>query len=195
MRKGPVTNHLREIWIAYSRKLLAGDPELRGRYCPKEAMTPNYFIYKGNRVVMSYKIFRQAVETFFDLAKERICQGDTLVLKGRLGNIKARRVERNHAKPTVNFGRTAAQPKVWNEEKQKEVPKKIIYFTDDDWCRVGWHKGKYPSASMIVYEFRPTKDLKSGKGFNQMLGKALKERPSLKFKFIYYPLKHKSNVV
>lgn len=188
MRKGPKTNYLKDIWVAYSMKLLQGDKELRGMYKDK---IPNYTIFKGNRVVITYKVFSESMHTFFELAKERVCQGDTLVFKGRLGNVRARRVERNHAKPTVNFGRTAEQEKVWNEEKQKFVPKRVIYYTDDDWCRIGWHKGKFSGAAFVYYEFRPTKDLHNGKGFNQMLTKALNERPSLKFKFIYYPLKTK----
>ncbi len=190
MRKGPKTYYLKDIWVEYSRKLLRGDPELRGVYKDK---IPNWTIFKGNRVIITYKVFSESMHTFFDLAKERICQGDTLVLKGRLGNIRARRVERNHANPTVNFARTAAQPKVWNEEKQKMVPSKIIYYMDDDWCRIGWSKGKFPTSSMILYEFKPAKDLRSGKGFNQLLTKALRERPSLKFKFTYYPLKQLKN--
>lgn len=185
MRKGPKTYYLKDIWVAYSIKLLQGDKELRGKYKDK---IPNWTIYKGNRVVITYKTFSESMHTFFELAKERVCQGDTLVFKGRLGNIRARRVERNHAKPTVNFARTAAQPRVWNEEKQKTVPSKVIYYTDDDWCRIGWHKGKFPETPFVYYEFRPTKDLRSGRGFNQMLTKALNERPFLKYKFIYYPL-------
>lgn len=191
MRKGTSTNFMKEIWAAYARKLLLANPTLRGKF---ENKIPNSKIYKGNTVVLTYKVFRETMDVFFNLAKERICQGDTLVFKRSLGSIRARRVERNHANPTVNWARTMAQEKVWNEEKQKFVAAKRIFYTGDDWFRIGWHKPKYPSKEMVVYEFRPTKALKNGKGFDQMLTKALRENPYLKYQFIYYPLKRKANV-
>jgi hypothetical protein len=130
------------------------------------------------------------MKVFFDLAKDSVVyDGGALKLLGRLGSIAARRVERDHSKKVINYERTKQQPKVWNEEKQKEVPSKIIYFTTDDWCRIGWHKIRRWVHNLNVYEFRPAKDLRSGKGFDQIMVRALTETPSIKYKYEYYPLK------
>lgn len=177
---------MRDIWVEYARTLLLKFPDLRGVY--KDRIS-NHTIYKGNREVTSYTIFAEVMGTFFSLAKEAICQGQTLVLKSRLGNIRARRVERNHKTKTINYARTAQQPKVYSEEKEKWLPSRIIYHTSDDWCRIGWNRNKATPSSQLLYEFKPAKDLRSGKGFNQMLSKALNENPYLKYKFTYYPLK------
>lgn len=185
MRKVKTTYHARDIWIEYARCLLLEFPKLRGVYKDK---IPNHTIFKGGREVMSYTIFVEVLNTFFDFAKKEICRGKTLVLKSRLGNIRCRRVERNHRTKTINYARTAEQPKVWNEEKQKYVPSKIIYHTSDDWCRIGWHKNKMAPSPQGLYEFVPTKDLRNGKGFKQMLSKILNEDPYVKFTYTYYPL-------
>lgn len=196
MRKGSGTYHTRDIWEWYSYKLLAANPEWCG--VNKDKII-NYYIYakyvdeKGKRKVdeiLSYKVFMDTMKVFFDLAKDSVVyDGAALKLLGRLGSIAARRVERDHSKKVINYERTKQQPKVWNEEKQKEVPSKIIYFTTDDWCRIGWHKIRRWVHNLNVYEFRPAKDLRSGKGFDQIMVRALTETPSIKYKYEYYPLK------
>lgn len=187
------THHVKEIWQSYAVTLLGANPEWWG--VPYKRVK-NYFLYrkytdeKGrNNVieVFNYKTFKRIVEMYFSLAKDAIIRGEALDMTSGVGKICARRVERNHAHKTINFAKTMQQPMVWNEELGKEVRKKIIYHTSDDWCRIGWHKfGKMKNETM--YEFVITKNLKSGEGFNQMLVQALTKDPFLKYKYIYYPL-------
>lgn len=201
MRKGTDTYHLKDVWEWYSYKLLSANPQWCG--VNKDKII-NYYIYakyvdeNGKRrvdEVLSYRVFMDTMKTFFDLAKTSVVyDGQALKLLGRLGSIAARRVERDHSKKVINYERTKQQPKVWNEEKQKEVPSKIIYFTTDDWCRIGWHKVRRWVQNLNVYEFRPAKDLRSGKGFDQIMVRALTENPSIKYKYKYYPLKKRKTV-
>jgi hypothetical protein len=188
------TYHARDIWKYYSRTLLLQNPEWWGVYKDK---IPDYTIYrkyvdeKGRKCVIeiiSYKTFMSTLSLLLEKAKFAICEGETFNLLHRMGKICARRVERNHAKRTINYARTRAQNKVWSETKGKFVPAKIIYHTSDDWCRIGWHRVKICAKNQNLYEFKPAKDLRSKKGFNQLLDKALKTKPFLKYKFIYYPL-------
>lgn len=199
MRVKNDTYYLKDIWEYYSYKMLASNETWVG---VNQDKIKNYRIYakyvdengkKRIEEVMTYKVFADAMRTFFDLAKQQVVQGGTLKLKGHLGVIAARRVQRDHSKKTINFHKTNLQEKVWSEEHQKMVPKRIIYFITDDWCRIGWHKVRRWLKNVTVYEFRPAKDLKSEKGFNQLLSKALADNPNLKFKYIFYPLKRKKN--
>lgn len=197
--RGPETYHMRDVWEWYSLKLLAANPDWCGVNKDKVL---NYYIYAkymedGKRKVdeiLSYKTFMDTMKTFFELAKESIVNGESLKLGGHLGMIEARRVQRDHSKKVINYERTNQQPKVWNEEKQKMSPARLVFFTTDDWCRIGWLKIRRWVKNITVYEFRPAKDLRSGKGFNQMLSKALNENPGLKYKYTYYPLKRRKPV-
>lgn len=196
MRKGQTTFHMRDIWEWYSYKLLNANPEWCGVTKDK---VKNYYIYakytdtngkKKVEEVLSYKVFMETMTTFFNIAKEEVVQtGLPLILLGKLGRIRPRRVQRDHSKKVINYSRTAQQPKVWNEEKQKMVPERLIYFTTDDWCRIGWLKNPRWLPNQAVYEFRPAKDLRSGMGFDQILSRALTENPLLKYKYQYYPLR------
>jgi hypothetical protein len=187
---------MRDVWEWYSYKLLSANPDWVG--VNKDKIT-NYYLYakytdengkKRFDEVLSYKTFMETMKVFFDLAKHEIVEdGGTFKLLGRLGSIAIRRVQRDHSKKVINYERTNQQPKVWNEEKQKMSPSRIIYFTTDDWCRIGWHKVRRWVSNLSVYEFKPAKDLRSGKGFDQILVKALTDNPALKFKYRYYPLK------
>lgn len=200
MRLSNGTYHMRDVWEWYSYKLLASNPDWCG--VNKDKIT-NYYIYakytdengkKRVDEVLSYKVFMETMKVFFDLAKyEIVNEGTVLNLLGRMGSIAVRRVERDHSKKVINYERTKQQPKVWNEKKQKYVPSRIIYFTTDDWCRIGWHKIRRWVSNLNVYEFRPAKDLRSGKGFDQILVKALTENPLVKYKYRYYPLRKRKN--
>lgn len=202
MRKNKTdTYYLKDIWEAYSFKLLAENPTWVG---VNQDKVKNYRIYakytdetgkKRIEEILTYKKFADTMKTFFSLAKLKVVNGGVLKLKGHLGAIAARRVERDHSKKVVNFNKTNQQEKVWSEEKGKLVPKKVIYFVSDDWCRIGWHKIRRWLKNVTVYEFRPAKDLKSKQGFNQLLSSALLKNPNIKYKYIFYPLNKRKHGV
>lgn len=201
------TFHMRDIWEWYSIRLLRSNPTWVG---VTKNRIQNFYIYakykdengkKHIKEVMSYSIFMECMSTFFETAKDYVVQGEYLVLGSALGYIAPRRVERDHRKKSVNFVRTNAQPKVWSEEKQKMVASRVIYHTEDDWCKIAWSKFyKFSSNStarqllvknLPCYQFKPAKDLRSGRGFDQLLTKALRDNPLLKYKFTLAPLNKK----
>lgn len=194
MKKEPKIYHLKDIWNWYSAILLSNNPEWWGVYKDR---VPNYYIYRkyyddnGKRIVIevfSWKKFKMVVEDFFERAKTAIIKGECIDMRNKIGKICARRVQRNHKKKVINYAKTMQQPKVWNEDLGREVRKKIFYYTEDDWCRIAWHKFmKIPNES--VYEFVPSSNTKSGVCFCQQFSKALVENPLLKYKYPYYPLR------
>lgn len=189
------THFVHDIWQAYAKRLLLAHPEYWGRY---HNHTDNCYIYtkKDNKIieVITYPKFRRIIEVFFDKAKRAIIAGETYKIGSYLGKICARRVERDFRKKTqrrINWEATRRQPKIWNEEKQKEVYKHVIYYTDDDWCRIGWNKPENAGGEGFskFYEFKPTKDSRAGTGFAQQFTAALKADPILKYAYLFYPLR------
>lgn len=196
--KGPKTHNLKSIWQAYVMKLRA-KPEWFQSKSKRSLKMQNYTVCckyidelgKPRIMTYDYGVFKDAMELFFTLAKEAIIDGEALDFGHGIGKIAVRRVERNHARKMVNFYKTKLQPHVWNEEKQKMMRAKIIYFTGNDYCRIGWHKqGKLTNET--VYEFLPTSETASGIGFKQMMTTALNANPNQKYKYIYFPLKRKA---
>lgn len=197
MRKKSQTYYLKDIWEWYSFKLLEANPTWCGVNKDK---IKNFFIYakykntQGKRVVdevLSYKIFSECMKTFFNLAKHEVIQTGLPLHMIGLGYIQPRRVQRDHSKKVINYARTNQQPKVWSEERQKMVASRLIYYTTDDWCRIGWKKKMFTPwvPNLALYEFKVAQELKSGQGFGQMLSKAITENPHIVYKYEYYPLR------
>jgi hypothetical protein len=190
MKKGTQTYHIKDIWNAYSMKLLSQNPEWWGR--AKHGM-PAYNLYrkytdaKGKLCVLNvldYGTFSEVIRLYFERAKEEIIQGKSINMFGHLGKIYARRVERNFKNKAVNFKATSQQPLIEQEDGSFKRAK-IIYYTSDDWCRISWYKPAIV-ANKALYEFKPTKNLRNGKGFNQMLDKALTENKALRYRYPYF---------
>ena len=196
MIQGPEVFLLKHIWRQYSFNILAANPTWIGMRKPSNEIE-NYFIYNkeydlSNKLkiveVFSYPRFRAIIELYFKKAKEAIINGECVNMTSGVGKIAVRRIERNHKNKSINYAKTKLQPKVWCPVRNKEVYAKIIYFTEDNYCRIGWHKfGKIKNES--TYEFVPSKMSKGGTGFGQQLSKALNSNPLLKYRYIYYPLK------
>jgi len=186
------TYHLKDIWDSYCLSLMASNEDWVGDNGKEVLYRSMYrkFKNKGKSSVIeaiTYEKYVEVVSMFFELAKEHIIRGEVLNLGNKVGKICARRVQRDHKKKSIDHAATLRQPLVWNEEKQKET-RKLIYFTSDDWCRIGWHKTN-SITNETVYEFKPTRNLRSGAGFNQQFSAALKRTPTLKYKYLFYPLK------
>lgn len=192
--KGPKTYYLKDIWEYYTTIILRVNPTWKCKF--KLGGIRNFYVKAiletedgrlPSKVVFDYKKFKEIIETYYTLAKERIVQGETLDLKGGAGKICACRVERNHKRKSIDFHETAKQPLVWSEEKKKMVRQHTIYFTDDDWCKIKWIKTS-PFKNSSVYEFAITRNTPTGDGFNQMLSRALKADKFLKYRYMYKPM-------
>lgn len=193
MKQESKTHHLEDMWKVYANRILNKNPHWFGKTHNK---IENFYLYqevtnkkdgvKKFVLMFSYERFRRIIETYFDLAKEYIIEGYALDLTHYLGKLAMRTVERNYKNRKIDFNKTKKQPIIVGEDGIKRRAK-IIYHIAEDWCRVGWHKyGMLKNET--VYQFSITKNLKSGKGFNQMIIKALTEQPELKNQYLYYPL-------
>jgi hypothetical protein len=192
MLSTPKTKYIRDVWKEYALQLLGLNKDWWGIYHNKLS---NYAVYRNVEIdgklcveeIFSYKRFKQIIDEFFISAKEAVIKGEAVNMGNKIGKICARRLERDHSNRQVNWGRTALQPKVVSEKTGKLVPKKLIYYTEDDYCRISWHKtGQVRNET--VYEFAPTEDNKCGTGFKEEFARALKKNVLLKYRYLYYPL-------
>lgn len=192
MKSTTKTKHIKDVWESYALQLLGLNADWRGKYHNK---IKNHTIHRlvlidGKPVVeevFSYDKYKQVIDEFFIAAKAIIIAGQAVNLGNHVGKVCARRIERDHSNKKINWNRTSLQPKVLNAEG-KLVPKKYIYFTDDDYCRIGFHKtGRIKNET--VYEFAAAEDNKIGTGFKQEFSSALKSNVLLKYRYLYYPLK------
>lgn len=174
-----------DIYQAYVAKLLQDNPNYWTRYANK---TRNYWVYRTvhtserNYVetVISYPEFRNIVEQYFTRAKDYIIMGHSLNIGANVGIIEARRVERNFGNKSVNFNETLKQP--YGEDGKR----KVIYYDDDDWIRIGWEKtDNIPNCG--IYRFIPTHGDMRGGGFKVEFSRANKRNPLLKYKYRYFP--------
>lgn len=188
------TYRIMDIWQAYVYRLLQENKDCWSRY---ENYTSNYAIYRkvGNKVeeVMNYKRFTGIVRTYFRRAKKAIINGEALNMTACVGKICARRVERDFRKNKqrkIDWGKTRQQPKVWNEARGKMEYAKKIYYTTDDWCRIGWHKTG-SITNELSYEFKPSAPSSTKKtGFELEFSQALIADPLLKYQYLFYPVKN-----
>ena len=184
LQSKPKTHFCKDIYKAFAIQLLKDNPEYWSKY-NYILKVSNYVIYKkskqGPEVIIDYPMFQKILQTYYTLAKTVIIQGGEFNLGNNLGVIAARRVERNHKNKSVNFVETAKQPR-----KENGKPERVIYYTDDDWCRIGWVKSR-KIQDQTFYEFRPTSNDMRGGGFKHEFSQALQKNPLLKFKYKYYP--------
>lgn len=185
---------VKEIWAFYAQKLLQENPEWWGSNNRNYSGIKPYYIYryviwngkKVKREVMNYKRYREVVENFFKLAQDRIIKGEYFYLGRKMGNIAARRCERNPYKLQVNNRLT-------RELRKKDPTHPLVYYTDPDWCRIGWEKTSRENKLLQNYRFKPT--CSKGKGqpaFKERFSSALDKDPVLKYRYKYFPIVAKS---
>lgn len=182
-------HHISDVWKAYAKQFLAANPDCFGRYKNK---IENAVIYRKEqrRVVEinSYTAFHKRMRQYFGRAKTAVVQGEAINLYAGLGKICARRCERDFRhKQQVNWNKSN-QFRYWDEEKGKYIYTKLVFFTEDDWCRIGWHKFR-KVRNESLYEFKPSSsNLPSMTGFEQEFIEALNKDKFLKYRYLYMPL-------
>lgn len=186
--------NVRDMWEAFIKEKLATNPEwwTKKNYTWGWSRFSLWKLENGRPVeVMSYERFNKIIRAYFNRAKKAIIKGEAVNMQAGVGKICARRVERDFRKKkqrNINWPRTKLQPLVWSEKKQRLEYANTIYFVEDEWCRIGWHKTE-SLANETVYEFKPTAVSSDKKhGFTMEFSTALKANPLLKYQYLYFPL-------
>lgn len=191
MKLKSIARHtVKHVWKAYVAKFLKDHPGSWSKGDIILVLNPD-----GEAVeVMSYKLFRDVIERFFDRAKMAIIEGESVRIP-HMGAIAAKRIQRDFRKknPEINWGKSIA--KGGNKlDSGRTSPEKLHYYTDDTYVRIAWWKPKI--TNIQIYRFEPTnkssgtvEDCKT-KGFKTQLSQALIKDQFLQYRYIYAPLRH-----
>ena len=119
---------------------------------------------------VSKKTFRDICSTFNIEIINYILDGGKFNLGNNLSTISIIRLNRNNSKPVVNWGESNKYKKELLKEgkelynsKTGEGHKWYIYYTDEEYCRYYWNKGKCKITNKSVYKFTPTRGYKGNK--------------------------------
>jgi hypothetical protein len=177
----------KDVYQSYVKILLAENPEFWGVYSRGRKMK-NFWIYrrvKGKVVeVLNFDRWYHIMVSFIMRIRDRVTAGEVFEMGHNLGKIEARCIERNFSNPKVNFFETNKQPKKMND-KGKMVPERIVFFTDEEYVRIGWDKS-HNLTNETVYEFRPTQGNVTKEGFAEAFSHANMKNPLLKRKYRYF---------
>jgi len=178
-----------DMYMWYVKKLCASDETLKtesDQLLKRKGIVVVYRMLKGKKqIYITYTMFKNILEHNNTLAREAVIEGQIYNLGQSLGHLRARRIERDFSKPTVNV---VATMNYWRDHPEKR-PQVKIYFLDDDYVRIAWHKSSSSTGvrNLTVYDFKPCKD------FRVEFGQSSIKRPLLKFKYLYFPLLHTKN--
>jgi hypothetical protein len=180
------------MWKAYVKKLLNEHPEYYTKI-NRNSQVSSFYVYTtikdSNKksigfCIIDYSQFRTIVSQFLERTRYEIIHGNSVSIPG-CGRIAATRIERDF--------RSKRKMKDWKKTmasgKNAETGKynKVYYYTNDDYCRIGWFKTSY-ITNITMYEFIPTQSGMCGPGFKEEFSKAIDADPFLKYRFIFSPL-------
>jgi len=143
---------------------------------------------KEVKKIIDYKTFKNILTVYNTKAGEKIIDGKKVNLLNGLGYLCGRRVERNFNKKSINWEETDKLRDKDGNLPIKNGKKVVVFYTNDDWCRVAWCKTS-AIKNVSVYAFVPSGGQK-GKGFRQTFSKAIERNPALALKFEYFPLNY-----
>jgi len=132
-------------------------------------------------------MFRAICSEFNMEIIDYILEGYSFNMGNQLSNISIKRVIRDNAKPTIDWGESnkyknellSQGKKLYNKDTGEGI-KWYIYYTDKNYLRYFWNKGKCKVPNKSVYKFIPTRGLKGNK---EKLSLLLKEDDLAYLKF------------
>ena len=119
---------------------------------------------------LSKNLFRDICSSYNQEVVNALLDGQTIDLGNNLSSLSIARIKRNPAKPTIDWGESnkykeellAEGTELYNQDTNKGK-KWHIYYTDADYCRFYWNKGKCKVPNKSVYKFVPTRGIKGNK--------------------------------
>ena len=133
--------------------------------------------YTINDIYKSYSDYNIDKEKFINICSEfnimiieSILEGYKFNMGNNLSSISIVRLTRDPHKPTIDWGESNKYKKellkegkeLYNLETDKGI-KWYIYYTDTEYCRYYWNKGKCRITNKSVYKFIPTRGIKGNK--------------------------------
>ena len=121
-------------------------------------------------VEIDKKLYRSICSEFNIMIIDYILEGGKLKMGNNLSTISIIRLDRNNSKPSIDWGESnkyknllLSQGKTLYNHETGKGEKWYIYYTDSEYCRYYWNKGKCKVSNKSVYKFIPTRGLKGNK--------------------------------
>ena len=119
---------------------------------------------------ISKNIFRDICSDYNQSIIKSVLDGGIIDLGSNLATLSIARIKRNPSKPAIDWGESnkyreevlAAGHELYDTNTGKGK-KWYIYYTDAEYCRFYWNKGKCRVPNKSVYKFVPTRGLKGNK--------------------------------
>ena len=134
--------------------------------------------------------FKSICSDFNMMIINYILDGGKFNMGNNLSYLSILRIDRNNAKPAIDWGESNKYKKELIEEGKElynsntgEGEKWHIYYTDSEYCRYYWNKSGCKVQNKSVYKFIPTRGLKGNK---EKLTTVLKEDDLAYLKFKKY---------
>ncbi len=171
-----------DAYTLYASKLLADNPTYKSKF---QRSIKYEFIYDGDKLVMSYKIFKTVIASFNRKAGQAIKHGYSIDLGNGLGYLFVVRIERSpNGKQVLNKGESK---KLYAKLKADGTLTKEnwkVFHSDEEYIKLHWFKPSFTRAThglpeWTFYKFK-TAGGQPGKGFRQELSRDIMINPSLK---------------
>jgi hypothetical protein len=138
------------------------------------------------KVVFTYFKFKEILKIHNKLVGENIIKGKTYDLGNSLGNIFIARIERNSKGQRMNRGESFKLRKKLKEAGTLTKDNWKVYYLDDDYCSLTWHKNLRHHRNVHLYSFK-TAGGQPGKGFRQQMTRTINFHPEYKGFYPFLP--------
>ena len=115
-------------------------------------------------------LFRSICSDFNICMIDYLLDGGKFNMGSNLSTLSISRIERNNSKPTIDWGESNQYKKELLDNGVElynnvtgEGTKWHIYYTDKDYYRYYWNKGRCKIPNKSVYKFIPTRGIKGNK--------------------------------
>lgn len=192
---------IKDMWLAYVKKIMTNVPE-GYKYKTKREQGFTYSIVSwtpgGKKsTLINYRIFSDIIIRFLSKGKQAVLKGESFYIPS-MGYIAGKRIERDfRGKKRIDWGKSRRNGVTKSEDGKIKI-NKLIYEDGDDYCRIGWFKTAM-MANIDIYAFEPTHSTSKSHclnvntppniGFKEQFSKALNLDITLKYRFVFSPLK------
>lgn len=176
---------VRHSYEDYGKKLIREDLSLKGK---RDNGVANGIITKEDgSIYITYKLYKKILAAFFIKAAAKLLNGYAIDLLNGLGDLYICRIGRNPNNQKLNKGESYKLRKQLKATNTLTDDNWKIYYTDDEYIRLKWHK---PSNihNIMFYTFSPAGG-QSGKGFRQLMSRSIVATPTLKALYPFIPYK------
>jgi hypothetical protein len=134
---------------------------------------------ENGKVVFTYHKFKEILKMHNKLVGDNIIKGKTYNLGNKLGNLFIARKERNSKGQRMNRGESFKLRKKLKETDTLTKDNWKVYYVDDDYCSLVWHKTLQNHRNVHLYNFK-TAGGQPGRGFRQQITRTLNFHPEYK---------------